>query len=96
MPRLPAAGEPLRQVYLSHVAVADNDPALFRAIVDAGLAEAHRRGFAVVLTGLATYAGAIAVMLLHPRENALPLSSLMLGGSLYVVFLAYVLWSVLA
>src|SRR6059036_970488 len=29
------------------------------------------------------------------RENALPLSSLMLGGSLYVVFLAYVLWSVL-
>ena len=29
------------------------------------------------------------------RENALPLSSLMLGGSLYVVFLGYVLWSVL-
>ena len=29
------------------------------------------------------------------RENALPLSSLMLGGSLYVVFIAYVLWSVL-
>jgi hypothetical protein len=25
-----------------------------RAIVDAGLTEAHRRGFAVVLTGLAT------------------------------------------
>ena len=54
MPRLPAAGEPLRQVYLSHLAVADNDPALFSAIVDAGLAEARRRGFAVVLTGLAT------------------------------------------
>ena len=54
MPRLPAAGEPLRQVYLSHLAIADNDPALFRAIVDAGLAEARRRGFAVVLTGLAT------------------------------------------
>jgi len=30
------------------------------------------------------------------KENALPLSSLMLGGSLYVVFLGYVLWSVLA
>src|SRR5205807_551023 len=29
------------------------------------------------------------------RENSLPLSSLMLGGSLYVVFIAYVLWSVL-
>jgi hypothetical protein len=54
MPRLPAAGQPLRQVYLSHLAVADNDPRLFQAIVDAGLTEAHRRGFAVVLTGLAT------------------------------------------
>ena len=30
------------------------------------------------------------------KENSLPLSALMLGGSLYVVFLAYVLWSVLA
>jgi cation:H+ antiporter len=30
------------------------------------------------------------------RENALPLSSLMLGGSLYVVFIGYVLWKVLA
>src|SRR2546426_4125634 len=28
--------------------------------------------------------------------NTLPLSSLMLGGSLYVVFLGYVIWSVLA
>src|SRR5436189_128895 len=27
------------------------------------------------------------------RDNALPLSSLMLGGSLYVVFIGYVLWS---
>jgi len=32
---------------------------------------------------------------LRARENALPLSSLMLGGSLYVVFLGYVLWSIL-
>ena len=30
------------------------------------------------------------------KENSLPPSALMLGGSLYVVFLAYVLWSVLA
>jgi cation:H+ antiporter len=28
------------------------------------------------------------------RDNSLPLTSLMLGGSLYVVFLAYVVWSV--
>lgn len=33
---------------------------------------------------------------LRARDNALPLSSLMLGGSLYVVFLVYVVWSVLA
>jgi cation:H+ antiporter len=30
---------------------------------------------------------------LRAKENSLPLSALMLGGSLYVVFLAYVLWS---
>jgi cation:H+ antiporter len=33
---------------------------------------------------------------LRARDNSLPLSSLMLGGSLYVVFLGYVIWSVLA
>jgi len=33
---------------------------------------------------------------LRARDNALPLSSLMLGGSLYVVFLVYVVWSVVA
>jgi cation:H+ antiporter len=30
------------------------------------------------------------------KENSLPLSSLMLGGSLYVVFIVYVVWSVVA
>jgi len=33
---------------------------------------------------------------LRARDNALPLSSLMLGGSLYLVFLVYVIWSVVA
>lgn len=33
---------------------------------------------------------------LRARDNSLPLSSLMLGGSLYVVFLVYVVWSVIA
>jgi len=33
---------------------------------------------------------------LRARDNSLPLSSLMLGGSLYVVFLVYVVWSVVA
>lgn len=33
---------------------------------------------------------------MRARDNSLPLSSLMLGGSLYVVFLVYVVWSVVA
>jgi cation:H+ antiporter len=32
---------------------------------------------------------------MRAKENSLPLSSLMLGGSLYVVFIGYVLWKVL-
>jgi cation:H+ antiporter len=45
-----------------------------------------------LLSGLLIY----VQIRLRAKENALPLSSLMLGGSLYVVFLGYVLWSVLA
>jgi cation:H+ antiporter len=30
------------------------------------------------------------------RDNSLPLTSLMLGGSLYVIFLIYVVWSVVS
>ena len=37
-----------------------------------------------------------AQLRMRTREDALPLSSLMLGGSLYVVFLLYVVWSVFA
>ena len=44
-----------------------------------------------LLSGLLIY----VQLRVRARENALPLSSLMLGGSLYVVFLGYVLWSVL-
>ena len=33
---------------------------------------------------------------MRARDNALPLSSLMLGGSLYVVFIGYLLWNVLS
>jgi len=45
-----------------------------------------------LLSGLLIY----IQLRLRARENTLPLSSLMLGGSLYVVFIGYVLWSVLA
>ena len=53
MPRLPKAGEPLRQVYLSHLAVENDDAPLFRALIDAALAEVHRRCFELALLGLA-------------------------------------------
>src|SRR6266571_27467 len=45
-----------------------------------------------LLSGLLIY----VQLRMRARENALPLSSLMLGGSLYVVFIGYVLWNVLA
>jgi cation:H+ antiporter len=45
-----------------------------------------------LLSGLLIY----VQLRMRAHENALPLSSLMLGGSLYVVFIAYVLWNVLA
>jgi hypothetical protein len=52
-PRLPAAGEPLRQVYLSHLAVENNDEPTFCALIAAALAEARRRRFELALLGLA-------------------------------------------
>jgi hypothetical protein len=54
MPRLPPAGSPLAQVYLSHVAVDNDDPANFRSLLAAGLTVARRRGFDIALTGFAT------------------------------------------
>src|SRR6266850_2096873 len=54
--------------------------------------------FGTVAAVFALISGAIIWIQLRTRtkDNALPLSALMLGGSLYVIFLAYVLWSVLA
>ena len=53
-PRMPPVGSPLRQVYLSHVAVEDNDEAVFRALINAGLKLARQRGFDVALTGFSS------------------------------------------
>ena len=53
MPRLPLPGSSLAQVYLSHVAVEDDDPTVFRSLLAAGLTLARRRGFEVALTGFA-------------------------------------------
>jgi hypothetical protein len=70
MPRLPAAGEVLRQVYLSHVAVEGDDERLFRELIDAALVETQQRGFALALTGLAERHPLSAVLRRHyrPRE----------------------------
>jgi hypothetical protein len=54
MPTLPAVGAPLRQVYLSHVAVEDDATDVFRSLLAAGLVMAHRRGFDLALTGFAS------------------------------------------
>jgi hypothetical protein len=69
-PRLPAVGEHLRQVYLSHLAVDCNDTDLFRALIDAALAEVHRRRLALALAGLATRHPLAAVLRrqYQPRE----------------------------
>ena len=53
-PRLPAVGEHLHQVYLSHLAVDCNDAELLRLLIGAALAEAHRRRLTLALVGLAT------------------------------------------
>jgi len=53
--------------------------------------------FGTVAAVFALISGAIIWVQLRTRtkDNALPLSALMAGGSLYVVFIGYVLWSVL-
>ena len=62
MPHLPAPGASLRQVYLSHLAVAGDEPGLFHALMDAALDSAKRRGFALALTGLAARHPLAAIM----------------------------------
>jgi cation:H+ antiporter len=54
--------------------------------------------FGTVAAVFALVSGAIIWLQLRIRtkDNSLPLSALMAGGSLYVVFIAYVVWSVLA
>jgi ribosomal protein S18 acetylase RimI-like enzyme len=69
-PRLPPAGTPLRQVYLSHLAVADDDPEIFSALMSAVLAEARRRGFGLALTGLASRHPLAAVLARRWRHRA--------------------------
>jgi hypothetical protein len=52
-PRLPAPGEPLPHAYISHVAVDDDDPETFRALLESAHSEACARRYAYVVIGLA-------------------------------------------
>lgn len=54
MPLLPRDGEPLRQVFLSHLAIDDDAPGLFDAVATTAMAVAHARKFGVALLGLAS------------------------------------------
>jgi hypothetical protein len=74
MPRLPPSGSSLRQAYLSLVAVEDDDVAVFRAVLRAGLTLACRRGFEVALTGFATNHPFAAVL---QRRHAVKYRSLL-------------------
>ncbi|MBI3967925.1 MAG: hypothetical protein HY329_19985 [Chloroflexi bacterium] len=51
-PCLPRPGEAIRSVYASFVCVAENDPAIFRALVGCAYALAAGRGFSFLLVGL--------------------------------------------
>jgi hypothetical protein len=53
MPRLPEPGEPLPHAYISHVAVDEDDPEIFHALVESAHAEACARRYAYAVIGLA-------------------------------------------
>jgi hypothetical protein len=52
LPRLPAPGERLEQIFLSHLAVAGDDEGVFHALVDHARGDAKRRGADLLLLGL--------------------------------------------
>jgi hypothetical protein len=74
MPRLPPSGSKLRQAYLSLIAVEDDDVAVFRSMLRAGLTLARRRGFEVALAGFATNHPFAAVL---QRRHAIKYRSLL-------------------
>lgn len=52
-PQLPPVGASFQVIFLSHVAVDDDDPEVFSALLDAGLDCAHRREVGQAVLGLA-------------------------------------------
>jgi hypothetical protein len=53
LPRLPSVGSPLREVSLSHLAVAEDDPGVFEALLRGALGRARDRGYQLAVTGMA-------------------------------------------
>lgn len=53
-PNLPTPGTPLKQIFFSHMAIGPSRDAEFAMLVSAALSFANRRGFDVMLVGLAT------------------------------------------
>ncbi len=53
-PRLPKNGAAINQAMLSHMAVENDDPYVFGALLSAGLSQARTRGFEVASTGFAS------------------------------------------
>jgi hypothetical protein len=54
LPKLPPVGQQIPQATLSHLAVSDDDPDVFRALVKAALHFADYAGFGAAVTGFAT------------------------------------------
>jgi hypothetical protein len=53
IPRLPDPGEPLPHATISHVAVDQDDPEIFQALLESAYAEACARRYAYIVTGFA-------------------------------------------
>ena len=67
LPQFPALGMPINQAMLSHLAIDDDDPDVFLALVSAALDQAKRRGFDAAMIGFATSRNLRKVLLRHHR-----------------------------
>ena len=63
IPRLPAVGQAFAYAYLSHLAVDDDDPAVFEALVRTALQAARKRGLRHVLLGLGEHSALTPIAL---------------------------------
>ena len=78
-PDLPPVGSPIRQVMLSHLAIADEAPEVCDALLDAALSEAARQGHGAAILGMAAERGLAASV--RKRRGAIEYRTM-----LYLVF----------